>query len=444
MLYSRTRPSVDRNPGPAARRRPWRVVGVALVALVAIGGQYLNPVEPPGAPEAVVEVGGGAALPRVPDVEDPPAPVGREPPGPPAPAPAEARRLALAKRLALAEELLCSFHDASKYPFTSRPIYEHPDQIYPNRPIAQRRAMRTLDGRPDAHIQIHTTQSRVFMAAGEPVVVSIAAMNDSGERLPLAVERATARGLPARPDRPAPQFALPMADDGRNGDTVASDRTVSGAWTPAETDFADFAGTIRIEIEYTVEGRACVAWLDVVYSPEVPATWSAPIRDAIDGGSLVFLLKAKVQTPGRYLASGRVVDARDRPIALLMFNDLLGAGEQEIRLSLHGKLIRDLEPAFPLKLRDVDAYLLKDDADPDRALMPRLEGDAHTTRVYALSKFSPDEWQSEQRSRYLTEFIRDVEQTRAELAEQDPTQPGVSFTPDQCRGFNANISSPQA
>ncbi len=421
------------------------VAGVVLVALVAVGGSYLQLGERPRAPEAVVEAGAGNVLPRPPEAGDPPAPPAvQDPPGPPAASPAEARRWALAKRLAMAEELLCSFQDASKYPFTSRPIHEHPDQVYPNRPIAERRAMRTLEGPRDADIRIHTTQSRVFIAAGEPVVLSIAAMDRSGERLPLEVERATARGLSAQPDRVTPQVALRMADDGRSGDAVAGDRTVSGAWTPAETDLADFAGTIRAEIEYKVEGRAGVAWLDVVYSPEVPATWSAPIREAIEGGSLVFLLKAKVRAPGRYLVSGRVDDARGRPMAMLMFNDLLGAGDQEIRLSLHGKLIRDLEPSFPLKLRDVDAYLLRDDADPDRALMPRIEGEAHTTRVYTLSKFSPDEWQSEQRSRYLTEFTRDVEQTRAELAELDPGQPSISFTPDQCRGFNANISSPQA
>ena len=348
----------------------------------------------------------------------------------------EARRLAAANRLALAEELLCSYQDASRFPFTSRPIHEHPDQVRPNQPIVERRVMRGRDGARDARLRVRTSQSRVFMAAGESVVFGIAVTDADDHPLAVEVERAVARGLPGEQELVPPQVVLAM--------TRAKSGEMSGVLSPAATAFAGFAGTIRTEITYSIAGRAGVASLDVFYSPEVPAIWSGTIREAVQDGSLVFSMTARVAVPGRYLVSARVDDARGKPVALLTFNDLLGAGEQEVRLTMHGRLLHDLAPIFPLRLRDVDGFLLREDADPDRALMPRMEGVAHVSRMHALSEFSDAEWQSEERTRYLTEFTRDVEEARGELAELDPQRSGVAFTPDQCSGFNAAVEAPQS
>lgn len=393
----------------------WVVAGVVLVACS-------RPVESP-------EVAASVAVPGV--VRPPTVAVER-----PAPVDAVAARLAAANRLALAEELLCSYQDASRYPFTSRPIHEHPDQVHPNRPIVERRAMRARDGARDTTVRVSTGQSRVFMAAGESVELTIAAAGADGRPLALEVERAVARGLPGARELVAPQVALVME--------AAGDSQASAVLSPAATEFAGFAGTIRTEIHYRVAGLAGVARLDVFYSSEVPATWSGEIREAVEDGSLVFTMTAKVAAPGRYLVSARVDDARGEPLALLTFNEVLGAGEQDIRLRMHGRLIHDLKPTFPLRLRDIDAFLLREDADPDRALMPRREGEVHVTRTYGLAEFSDAEWQSEERTRYLTEMSRDVEQARAELAELDPGRPGVAFTPDQCRGFNASVGARQS
>ncbi|MET0962861.1 MAG: hypothetical protein ABWY05_08585 [Noviherbaspirillum sp.] len=112
-------------------------------------------------------------------------------------------------------------------------------------------------------------------------------------------------------------------------------------------------------------------------------------------------------------------DAGGKPLALLSFNELLPQGETSVRLSLRGLLLRDLAPAFPLTLRDIDGYLLTD-GDPDRALMPRIDGQALVSGRYRLDNFSDAEWESEQRSRYLPEFERDAERARAELGALDP------------------------
>lgn len=125
--------------------------------------------------------------------------------------------------------------------------------------------------------------------------------------------------------------------------------------------------------------RAGVVMFDIIYSPESPARWSGPVREVVEDGSLNFYLKTDVRVAGRYIVNGLVDDAQGKPFALGSFNDLLVVGNNDIRLTVFGKLLRDQSPAFPLTLRDVDAYLLKENTDPDRALMPRLEGTAHIT-----------------------------------------------------------------
>lgn len=104
-------------------------------------------------------------------------------------------------------------------------------------------------------------------------------------------------------------------------------------------------------------------------------------------------------------------DANNRPIALLNFNQELAAGAQDIRLTLFGKLVRDLAPPFPLSLRDVQGFLLRE-RHPDRAMMPRWPGQVHVSGSYGLGSFSAAEWQSEERDRYLAELEKDVARAR--------------------------------
>lgn len=344
----------------------------------------------------------------------------------------EQRRIELSRQLELLDHTLCSYREATKYPNSSRPISEHPDQVYPNRAITEQHAMRKEGGGTDAAVQIQTTQSRVYLAAGETVLFSIRAVDKEGKSLPLIVNRTLARGISVQGSREASQLALSITDDGNGGDAVAGDGTHSGALAPAQSGFAGFDGTIRTELRYNVAGQAGVVLFDVIYSPETPASWVGPVREALEGGALNFYLKANVRTPGRYIVTGRVDDARGKPLALLTFNDLLGQGSNEIRLTLVGKLLHDLTPAFPLSLRDVDAYLLKENTDPDRALMPRLEGAVHQTKNYPLKNFSDSEWNSEERSRYLNEYSKDVENAKAALIELDPEQARMPFPQSAC------------
>jgi len=215
--------------------------------------------------------------------------------------------------------------------------------------------------------------------------------------------------------RGTPQVSLAFAEDGTGA--------FAGVLTPGQTGLASFDGTIRTEVRYTAGGKNGVLIFDVIHSPQVPAVWAGPPREAMEDGALVFVLRADVRKPGRYIVTGRIDDAQGRPFALATFNEVLGPGPNDIKLAVFGKLMHDGKAALPLRLRDVDGYLLKENTDPDRELMPRLEGNVLTSRKRSLEGVSEAEWDSEERQRHLLEFAKDRKGAFEALKKFDPTQP---------------------
>jgi hypothetical protein len=333
------------------------------------------------------------------------------------------RRRQLVENVQLADHTYCSYRASTQYPVGSRPMKDNPDQNRPNDPVASMNPMRLDGGGSEGRVQLQTSQSRVYMASGEAVAFSLRAVDADGKTLPLVITRALAQGITYRGARQTPQVSIPFVDDGTGADPVPNDGAFAGVLAPAQTGLASFNGTIRTEVRYNVGGKSGVVQFDVIYTPELPAVWAGAPREAVEEGSLVFHLPLEVRMPGRYIINGRVDDARGRPVALLTFNDVLGPGPNDVKLTVFGKLLRDQSPPLPLTLRDVDGYLLKENTDPDRALVPRLQGKVLTAAAHSPNSFSDAEWQSEERSRYLTEFGKDLTEARARLAAFDPTSP---------------------
>ena len=344
-------------------------------------------------------------------------------PAPPLPSERARQRQQLVELWTLADHTYCSYREGSMYPAGSRPMSQNPDQVYPNQPVTETNAMRGEDRKGNPNILLQTSQSRVYLAAGESVAFSLRAVEPNGNVIPLVVTRAIAAGIVTTGTRSTTQVPLAFADDGSGADPVAGDGAFAGVLTPAQTGLAGFHGTIRTEVRYTAAGKNGVLIFDVIYSPKVPATWVGTPREALEDGSLAFILRADVRQPGRYVVTGRIDDAKGRPFALATFNEVLGPGPNDIRLIVFGKLMVDGAPALPLRLRDVDGYLLKENADPDRELMPRLEGPVLTSRTQSMKGVSDAEFNSEERTRYLTEFAKDRKGAAASLANFDPSLP---------------------
>ena len=322
------------------------------------------------------------------------------------------------QRLERARHTLDSYREATRYPHDSRPLKEHPDQVRPFDPVVTERPLREPGGPAIDGLSLRTTQERVYSQGDESVLFTVAAVDGEGRTLPLQVPRAFARegATAGRPERTAP-VAVQFTDDGRGGDAVSGDGVLSFRLQPSREGFAELDGVIRVELALQAGDHPGYAYFDVIHSPAAPAVWSGVAREAVEAGSLNLYLPVQVLQPGRYVVSGRVDDAKGRPVALVNFNQELGAGPAEFRLQVFGRLLRDMQPAFPLTLRDVEAFLLKPDVFPDRALMPRRAGQVYRTKDHPLVAFSTAEWSSEERDRYLAEYGKDVREAEDQLKE---------------------------
>ena len=338
-------------------------------------------------------------------------------------------RLALwQQRLAHAKRTLAAYQASTRYPYDSRPASEHLDQWQPHPTIANDMPLLQPGGAPAPGVRVHTTQQAVYASAGDAVRLTVGAVDADGKPLPLRILRSNAHApldttAAAKPVS-APMVAQPFVDDGTQGDAQSGDEVWTSRLAPAAEGFGAYAGVIRTELTIQVgEAQGYVAF-DVVYAPEVPATWTGPVREALEGGSLELYLAAQVAQAGRYVVNGRVDDATGKPFAFVSFNDELGTGAQQVKLTLHGRLVRDQRPVFPLTLHDVDGFLLKPDAYPDRALMPPRDGVVFTTRKYSLGQFGDASFASDETQRYVAEYGKDVA-----LAQQQVDQLTASTGP---------------
>lgn len=323
----------------------------------------------------------------------------------------EQRRVQLQAQLLQAQTALANYEAHAQYPHGSRPAREHPDQIRLFDPIREERDLRMPGGSATQGVKLQTSQDRVFLSGNDSARVSLNLVDATGRVLPMQITRATLQEV-AEPGRPTstPVVAVSFAEQGGTFSTTVH---------PMVQGYGSYAGVVRLEVWMQYAGQPGMIYFDFVYSPEVAARWRPGVREALVNGSLDLVLGLDVLRPGRYVVSARLDDAQGQPLGVLQFNDELPAGAQAVRLQVFGKLVRDAQSAspvaFPLRLRDVEAYLLKPDAHPDRTMLPRLSGVVHTTQSYPLSAFSDASWQSEERSRYLTEYGKDVKQLQQQL-----------------------------
>lgn len=317
---------------------------------------------------------------------------------------------ARAERRRMAEERLATYRKFAQYPPGSRPARENADQLYPNAPVVRGIPL-SIAGRPSEHILLKLRQDRLVVVGSESIELGIRCEDSQAQPVPCTVESAQIAALPlsGKPGGgPLPVEFAPDSRRGQGGEQVATLR-------PASLGLVATSWPLRVDVKIRaghdpVERGA--ALFDFLFTPDPPAVSTGPVRESVERGSLLLSYPLLVARAGRYLLHARVDDADGKPVAYLEFNDLLATGPQQVPLWVFGKLILDEKPRFPLQVRDLDGFLLKEDADPDREQIPPRTGYHHTTQIYSLSTFSAAEWQSEEKARHEREFEADVEAAR--------------------------------
>ncbi|MCP3138899.1 choice-of-anchor X domain-containing protein [Pyxidicoccus xibeiensis] len=421
-------------PPPASRaRRAWWAVTLVPLVLGLLGwwswsggaGTEAAP-EPPPPTEEAARAGAPPAAPgRGPAqgmaARAAPGPGPGPGPGATAPTPAvartpedaarEAERTLWEKRLERAKRTLETYVSATRYPPQSRPSSEQVDQME----LPEPERTRPLS-RDNADVQLRLKQDRVFVVGSEAVHFLVGCEDAQRQARPCQVVSASASEA-EHMTRGAGAEGVPLAflDDGSGGDPLAGDGTYTGRFQPSKQGFPMFSGTLRVAVRVRSGKAEGTAFFDILYTPSPPAQFTGRVREVVEGGSLQLLLGVHVRKAGRYVVAGRVDDESGVPFAHVSFNEELREGTQEVKLTVAGNLVLDESPTFPLKLRDVEGFLLKESGDPDRELMTTLRGYVHTTNDYPPTVFSPTEWQSEERTRYVEELTRDVKEAEAHL-----------------------------
>ena len=404
----------------------WRIVGpIALVCTAAVWWVASTASTPPAPLDPVAQASAGAPAPG--DAA-PAASPGRAPYSKAGLDDRQARLALWQQRLQRAQETLESYRTATRYPFDSRPASEHLDQWQPHQVVTTDTPLRMPGTGVVPNMHVHTTQQRVFATGADTVGFTVSVTDDNGASLPLKIlssvshsPQDTGGGGKAAPL--APVVTQPFVDDGSLGDLQAGDGVYTGRLDPMAQGFGNFAGMIRTELIVQSGAQQGYVAFDVVYSPQVPATWTGSARDVMRDGSLDFVLGANVVQAGRYVITGRVDDASGKPLALVTFNDELRTGAQQVTLQVHGRLMRDAQARFPLTLHDVEGFLLRPDAYPDRAMMPSLDGPVATSRPYTLAQFSGAAFSSDETQRYLAEYGKDVAQAQQQVSQLQSPPP---------------------
>lgn len=395
---------------PVRRRALAATIGIVVAALVvwlATGkdepaSEPVQAASPPSPVDGPKRAAAGAARPAgasTPQTAEAPPVADRE---------RERERLQLV--LARTRRTLEDYRAATRYPPGSRPARDEPDQMEPAAPE------RKMSMDEDGAFNLVLGQDRVFVAGGEAVTFFLRCEDRHGTPLSCEIAPGSAHESPHVDG--ALELAtvpVPFHDDGKDGDAAANDRTFSARFAPGRAGFLASSGTVRVDVSAKAGSAARAAFFDVLYTGSPPARFTGKVKELVEQGSLQLDVGMEVERAGRYVVTGRVDDAAGKPFAWLEFNEELPEGMQAARLTVFGKLILDERPAFPLRLRDVEGFLLKEAGDPDRELMVARLGPVHTTRTYAPDVFSPDEWTSEQRDRYLQEFGKDVDTVEQEI-----------------------------
>lgn len=305
------------------------------------------------------------------------------------------------ERLAQARHTLEGYKLWARYPPSSRPLSEMPDLQKPHTVQPSTQPLATSDGKVTQKARVTLEQDRLYLLGDEAARLQISCKS-SASPAPCTVLSAAATSNPTL-DNSAMVGPAPV-----NFVTDDQGRAV-GSFQPSKEGFSSYHGGIGIDAKVRVGAEEGMANFQLIYTPSAPARFTGQIREAMEEGSLCLYVQTDVAKAGRYILTGRVDDAEGDGFAYLEFNDLLETGLRDVRMCIFGLLVIDQRAKTPFTLRDLEGYLLFEDRNPDRELMSVIEGKVHTTKMYDESAFSSAEWQSEEKTRHLEEFGKNVE-----------------------------------
>ena len=186
-------------------------------------------------------------------------------------------------------------------------------------------------------------------------------------------------------------------DEGMDGDRKAGDYTYSVQITPSKTAaLSDYHGRVQVYVKFEVNGIQTESLVPFEFFPQktIPATFTGNFEERVEDGSLVIYAELNVKRAGYYIVDANLFDSLEVPVAYTRFKGDLEGGRQKVRLLFFGKVIRDVAPESPFKLRNLRGYRLLEGKSPDREIIPWYTKEFTSKTYRILDDFSDKEWTS--------------------------------------------------
>jgi hypothetical protein len=354
------------------QRRVWGALAVAAAVLVLVALLWPRGEEP--SPE-----------PRQQPVARAPASVDAPPRAPPPPPPAMSPAMAAAEPPPPSE-----FVPPGTTP--SRPQDAPPEELPPTTQVlAEEFTPGTTEWEDvpvdDSHrYRLRILPLRYNVVAPHPIAVLLEITDNKGQRQPLSNPRVQVRALD---DMSQPWIHVPVKDDGTGADRQAGDLQYTATLQPNREQKKLLLGRVLVEASVEVPGvgtRTIPAIL--IYTQGPRARLTGRWHDTLRKGHLNLEAELEVEEPGLFTLMAQVLGPNLEPIAWVKQTEKLGKGRGHITLEVFGKVLHDAGIDGPYRVRQV--LLSRDhensaDYDPGETIE-----EAHRTRAYRASEFSPD------------------------------------------------------
>ncbi|MFL5346703.1 MAG: hypothetical protein ACJ8AT_18130 [Hyalangium sp.] len=269
------------------------------------------------------------------------------------------------------------------------------------------------DGVPvdeDHRYELRILPVRYNVVAPMPIAVQLEMINRQGQRQPLPSPRVRVRSLE---NAAQAWIDVPVKDDGSGSDTQAGDLLYTATLQPNEDQKKQLYGQVLVEGAVEVPGTGLrVVPSGLIYTRGPRAKLTGRWRDFVRQGHLELEAELEVEEAGLFTLMAQVFGPNLEPIAWVKQMEHLPGGRGHITLEVFGKVLHDSGIDGPYRVREV---LLTRDYDNSSRYEPGVTvEEAHRTRAYRASEFSPDAY---------TPPKRDVEEITAEHPSQRDKPP---------------------
>jgi hypothetical protein len=282
--------------------------------------------------------------------------------------------------------------------------------------------------------QLRILPLRYNVVAPMPIAVLLEMIDPKGQRQPLPSPRVRVRSLD---NASQPWIDVPVKDDGSGADAKAGDLLYTATLQPNAEQKKHLYGQVLIEGSVDVPGTGTRVIPSVlIYTRGPRAKLTGRWRDFLRQGHLDLEAELEVEEPGLFTLMAQVFGPNLEPIAWVRQMEELPAGRGHMTLEVFGKVLHDAGIDGPYRVRQV--LLTRDYENSSRYDPGVTMEEAHQTRAYKASEFSPDPYQAP--PRVVEEITADhpsqrnkppPERTRVMAPVSDSTPPPSSNAPPQ-------------